>query len=410
MDKINNIDYFFIENNKFKTNTITVYFKEKTTKENALNRQILPKILLDKTKNYDTKFKLSRKLSSLYSSSLSVRETIVGAYSLLTFSITYIQSKYLNEDISDEIVSFLTEVIYNPYIIDNKFDDNTINRLKNEFINIIKQKDQSFPIKTKEQGFKKLYNNQSITDRLFTKEDINKIDNKKVCEYYNNLLNNNEMLLVFEGDKDIKEKLSVFNTNTLTNNDYNQTKLECEELGLIVTKDKTKQTNLMLIYDNFNHDKEYTIKNIFFAMLLGETPNSLLFQEIREKHSLAYSIGAIYDPFYRIMMIQGGVKLNSLDKTLELINDIFNTLKTKDLNELIEETKQSYLNSLYSNLDTKNYLTIRTARNWLQNSYSTVEDSIKKLNSITSDDIKEIANQIHNKIIYVIQGETNESK
>lgn len=410
MEKINNIDYLFIENKKFKTNTISIYFKEKVSKENIIKRQSLPKILLDRTNKYNTKLKLSRKLSSLYSSSLEVKENVFGDYSLLTFSVNYIHKKYIENDITNEIIDFLNEVIYNPYTENDMFDESTIKRLKNEFYNFIKRKEQSLPIKTREQAIKTLYKDQSVINRLITNEHVDKIDNKEIYDYYQNLLKTNSMLIVVEGHEDIKDSLSIFNSTIKNDNTYETPKLTCENLGLVIKNDITTQANLCLIYDNFDDSKEFRIKNFFFAMLLGETSNSLLFQDIREKHSLAYSIGSNYDVTYKVMFIRGGVKTDSLDLTLSLINDILERLKTEDMTELVEETKEYYLNSIYAAMDSKTFYSARTASNWAQNANSTLEETIEKINQVSTEDIKTIAKRIQNKLIYVITGGSDESK
>ncbi len=408
MEKINNIDYLFIENKKFKTNTISIFFKEKVEKENIIKRQSLSKILLDKTNKYNTKLELSRKLASLYSSSLNVKESIFGNYSLLTFSVNYIDKKYLERDITKDIVEFINEVIYNPYTEDNKFDEATIKRLKNEFYNLIKRKEQSLPIKTKEQAMLTLYKEQDINNRIVTNEQVDKIDNKEIYDYYQNVLKSNSMLIVVEGHEDIKDQLNIFKTDVVNDNVFELPIIKSDSLGLVTKEDITTQANICLIYDNFDTSIDFKVKNILFGMLLGETSNSLLFQEIREKHSLAYSIGASYDVNYKIMVISGGVKSTSLDLTISLINDIINKLKTEDMTELVEETKEYYLNSLYAAMDSKTFNTARAVGNWLQNIESTNEELINKINAVTTSDIKEIANRIENKLIYAIIGGSNE--
>ncbi len=405
--KINNIDYFFIENKKYKTNTINIYFKEKVSKENVIRRQILPKILLDKTMNYDTPFKLSRKASSLYSCSLLVKENVFSDYSLLQFSITYIRSKYLDKDITKDIIELLNELIYNPYVINGKFDEDKLNRLKNELKNAIKRKESSFQLKAREQALELLYKDKSCVNRILKNENIDKVTNEQLYSYYKEVLNTNEMLIVFEGDEDIKQHLSMFKTNIENKYEYNVCAMQTNDLGLVINKDNTKQNNLCFIYENFSADDKDNVKSFLFCMMLGDGANSLLFQEVREKHSLAYSIGSQFDPFYKTMFIYGGVKLDSLDKTIEIINEQLNRLKTEDLNWLLKDAKQGYLNNLYSSLDLKGFLTTRTVRGWLSDEYTTIEDLISRINNVTLEDIKEIANKVQSKLMYVLQGEVN---
>lgn len=408
MEKINNIDYKFIKNDKFKTNMITIYFKEKVSKENKINRKSLPSILLDKTNEYDTKLKLSRKMSSLYSSSLRVNQTNFGSYSLLTFSINYIHKKYIDKDITKDIIDFLYQVIYNPYSKDNKFDDNSVKRLKNEYYNLLKRKEQSFPVKTKEQAVINLFEDQEITEDIVTKSLVDKIDNKELFDYYQNVLKTNSVLIVVEGHEDIKDYFTKFTSTVENNKEYSLDDLSCIDKGVIINKDKTTQANLCFIYDNFDNSYDFRLNNLFFAMLLGETPNSLLFQEVREKHSLAYSISANYDSTFNLLYINGGVKSDSIDFTIKLIDEILEKLKTEDMTDLIEETKIYYLNYIDSALDNKGFLSSRESYSWLRNHYSSIEETKNKIKNVTKEDINKIACTMQSKIKYVLVGEDNE--
>lgn len=408
--KINNIDYCFIENTKFKTNTLSIFFKDKINKKDYIMRKALSSFLLDRTAKYDTPFKLTRKTSMLYSSSVSARDIVFNDYSMIRFSSTFIRSKYLKEDISKQIIELLYEIIYNPYLVNNEFDNNLVKRTKNVLLNNIKKREQSFQIKAREQALNTQYKGETITFDYYQKDDVN-FSSKDMYDYYLKMIQTNEMLIVYEGDEDIYDKLNIFSSNVENKYEYIPPMLSSNKKDLIIKKDKTKQNNLCFIYEGFDRSDAYTIKNFFFTMMLGGGASSLLFQEVREKNSLAYSISSTFNNDYKIMMINGGVKLNSLDKTIEIINEQLERLKNEDLSDLLNDTKETYLNGIYSSLDTKGYLTNRCCRNWLINKNTSVDDIIKKVKEITTNDIKEIANKVEKKLMYVIQGDLeDESK
>lgn len=405
IEKINNIDYFYLENKKYKTNTITVCFKEEVKKEDVVKRQILPKFLLEKTMNYPSRLKLARKASSLYSCSTSIKENVYTNYSILQFSITYIRSKYLEEDITKDIIDFLYEIIYNPYTVNGEFDNDSFKRIKNELKNNIKRKDATPQTVAKEQAVELLYKDQVCTYRHLTNKKVDGINNAEVYKYYQELIKNNEMAIFFEGDESIKDKLNIFKSNVENKYDYKPSRLTSKEMGLVVKKHQTKQNNLFFIYDNFNLSDKYNVRNFLLGMMLGEGATSLLFQEVREKNSLAYSIGSLFDPNYKLLYIYGGVKLDSLDKTIEIINEQFNRLKNDDLSELLNDSKQSYLNTVVSSLDTKGFLTLRAMRGWLNNEYTTIEELMDKIKNTTLEEIQEVAKKIECKLMYALQGD-----
>ncbi len=277
----------------------------------------------------------------------------------------------------------------------------------NLFFNQINKRDNSIPAKARRNAINHLYKNSQLSNEIYENEDIN-FTSKDLYNTYLKMINNNEIAIIFEGDKDIYDSLSNFNSDVSIEYKKEKVELNSMEKGLIIEKDNTKQNNLFFIYDNF--DDNANVKNFLFSMMLGEGANSLLFKEVREKHSLAYVISSSFNSNYQLLTISAGIQLGSLDKAIELINEQLNRLKNEDLTNLLNSAKENYISTLYSSLDAKGFLSNRCIMLWVYNKNKSFDDLVKDIKNVTLEDIHCIANKIQNKIMYVLQGDLENEK
>ena len=90
---------------------------------------------------------------------------------------------------------------------------------------------------------------------------------------------------------------------------------------VLCRKKDTDQTQLALGIRTFErgYAKRYALR--VANTLIGENSSSLLFQSVREKHGLAYSIGSSASVFYDVgdLVISAGVDADRVEETLRLI-------------------------------------------------------------------------------------------
>jgi len=111
----------YIENEKFKTNLITVYFKRPLLREQVTKNAILPYVLMSSTKNYKTPIELENKMQELYSSKVNASISKMGEKQIVSFRLSFVSDRYLKEKITKQAVELLKEIIFNPNIVDDKF-------------------------------------------------------------------------------------------------------------------------------------------------------------------------------------------------------------------------------------------------------------------------------------------------
>ena len=132
--------------------------------------------------------------------------------------------------------------------------------------------------------------------------------------------------------------------------------------------------------------------------VLGGGLSSRLFQEIREKKGLVYSIYSYHEPFRDtgIFAVHAATSREKYGEVLELIRSEFGKMIEGDISgdELVRMKKQLRSGFLIGLENTSNRM-IRMARQriYLGETYP-VEETLKKIDSVTVGDVRALAAEI----------------
>src|SRR5699024_5813859 len=131
-------------------------------------------------------------------------------------------------------------------------------------------------------------------------EDLHSIDSENLANYYIDIIQKDNLDMYILGDfnvSDMKEQvISLFKRDTVTEDSVKQEEnvhIQSVEPKKIVETDTIHQAKLHIGYRTniLYKDDEYSALQVFNG-LFGAFPNSKLFLNVREKHSLAYYIAS----------------------------------------------------------------------------------------------------------------------
>ncbi len=132
--------------------------------------------------------------------------------------------------------------------------------------------------------------------------------------------------------------------------------------------------------------------------VLGGNMSSRLFQEIREKRGLAYSIGC-YSASYReggMFTIYGGTSPDTFDQVMELSKIEINKVKSEGLTEdEVTKAKTQIRGALVLGLENMSSRMMRMGKSLLYfNRVIPIEEITSNILEVSHDDIKNVANEI----------------
>ena len=405
----------FITTDKFKTTTISVNFREKAKKEDITIRKFLFQMLCSTSLKYNTNRLFEIKLEDLYSTTLGHSNTMFGHLINSYIDIKFLDGEYSDEHLLNDAIEFLFELIFNPNVKDGKFDTKTFNQIKDRMNLILDSKKENIQKYTLNRSLELMDINDPISFNLWGyKEDLDKITEESLYEYYKEVLKNDivDIFIVGNVDKDkiidiFKEKFKI---NTIKNNEIDSfiTYNKCPKAKTVVEEMNLKQSKISIILKVLNlsmFERRYVLP--LYTSILGSGGTSRLFTNVREKNSLAYTITAMPKMPNSIVMIYGGIDEENFEKALKLIKKEIKLKKVTE--EELENAKKEYISSVNILFDSPSNIINYYFGIEVFNA-DTIEVKKENYNKVTISDIENLANKIKVAMIYLLKGTADEEE
>lgn len=416
---MNNI--YKINSEKFKSIYFSINFTMPVNKRQISENALLSAVLGKSNKKFKTQKEIQMYLYSLYGANFDIGIEKFGDLYNIEFRGECINKKYLpnNTDVVNEVLEFLYDAIYNPNVLNGAFDEEVVEREKNFILNKIREvKDDKLRY-----GIRKMEELMCKDEPFSTyvygdEDDIYKITSSDLYKRYNEVISNSCITFIISGNllgyEDIEEKVkNIFNNKLVSKLNYkeliyNQKLNHNQE----VVEESQQTTQSVLSYglriNNPNSNDFYKLS--VYNALLGGTPSSKLFQNFREKESLAYTVRSRYYRFKDIIIIYAGIQKENYEKAKLVLENEINKIKDGEISdEEFEASKKSIISDLKEWNDSKIALSKMFISNLfsLKNDSLTLEQMVDKFEKVTKQDIIDIASKITIEKIYFLGGENN---
>lgn len=405
-----------IKTNNFKTVRVEVKFRNVVKKEEITLRNLLKMVLIESTKKFDTERKFVIESEELYDLKLSSTTSRVGNFTTLSFNLTFLNEEYTEKGLHNKSLDFLMEVLFNPNVSNNKFDslsfNNCVNKLEKS---IMGRKDN----KTKYSIFALL---QHMGDYAYSYDqygylsDLKNIDEAKLYEYYKKVLINDLVDVYVIGNVDSNEIREYF-INNFKINSFKKEKMNVlidevlprKRVKVFKEEDDVNQTKIAIGL-RFNDVSEYERKYVLYVYneILGGSGNSLLFDTVREKNSLAYYINSIAQGYDNLLIIYTGIDKDRVDLGLKLIKK---TIKDIEKGKFTSDMFNNAINMITSSLK----LSLETQSSVINNYYAMnilnsddINTRISKFEKVTKEDVINFSKKIKMDTIFLLEGDHNE--
>ena len=408
-----------INNDKFKSIYISYNFTMEV-KENSVfsNNAVLGALMAKSSRKYQTQKEIEKYLNSLYGANYDVNVEKYGDLYNLEFRIEYINKKFLpgNEDLLENILNFLKEMIYNPA----DWTDENIKREK-EFIleRINERKDEKLKYGV-QRAEELLCKDEPFGVFLYGDQDnVQNVDKDVLKNAYSELLKSCVTVIIsgnLEGYDNIEEKFNEvfknieFSSKEVTDLIYNTKRESDNKTEEVKEYQDTTQSvlSLGLRIKDCTIDDFYAL-NLYNA-ILGTTPSSKLFQNVREKESLAYTVRSRYYRFKDIIVIFAGINKENYQKAVDVIKEQIEAIKKGEISkEEFESAKDSLMADLLEWKDSKIAMAKMKFANIIafKDADITVEDMRERMSRVTLEDVIRVANLVSVEKIFVLGGVEN---
>ncbi len=406
-----------INTNKFKTNLFAIFVTTKLNRENVTKNALLTAVLRRGTSSLPTQEEISKKLENMYGASFDCGVEKTGDNHVLKFYLESINNEFLpiEENLSKECMDILIDIVFNPFTENGQFKQEYIDGEKENLKQIIEGKIDNKARYAFDRCIEEMYKNEPYGLYKYGYiEDLDKIDAKNLYEYYQELIKTAKIDIFVSGDLDeniineikeneiiqaIAEREPQYNVNK-----ENAGKRKIEEPKTVAESMQIAQGKLIIGLDVLDNKKESKYAVSVYNVILGGSSNSKMFQNVREKASLAYTAGSNYLRQKDNIFIKAGIDIPNYEKALEIIKEQLSQMKNGDFTEEdINNAKiiiDSSVGSIPESQDSE--ITYYFSQE-ISDEMVSIEDYIKKINEVNKNQIIDIANKIQINTIYFLK-------
>lgn len=406
-----------IETKKFKTNLMTAVITLPLNRERVTFNSVIPAVLKRGTENLKTQEEIAKKLEEMYGAEFDCGIEKIGDNHVLKFYLETLNDNFIpkdyKENLTAESINLLLDIIFNPYTENNKFKEEYVEAEKNNIKLLIQAKIDNKDAYALNSCIEEMYKGKPYGLYKYGYiEDLEKINAQNLYEYYKEIIEKAKIDIFFSGDINAKEIEQEVEENCKIK------ELVGRDAKIIVNKEEKQKQEIKNKEDKMDVtqgklviglDVNYTGEDVKFPIsiynvILGESATSKLFQNVREKASLAYTARSNYVRQKSNIFIRCGIEIENFDKALEIIKKQLEDMKNGDFTEEdLENAKKYMISGITSIQEEQDSEVTYYIGQELSEKFTTFEEYAKKIEEVSMQDVKDVANSIDINTIYFLR-------
>ena len=411
-----------INTDKFKTNIVAIFLTTPMSRKYVTFNSMISSILRRGSKNMPTQEEISKQLEEMYGASFNNGIDKIGDNHILKFYLESLNDEFLpqnNDNLLKKSIEKLSEIVFNPLLENESFKQEYLEQEKQAVTQRINAKIDNKALYAKNRCIECMYkDNPAALYKYGYVEDMDKIDNANLYNYYKELINTCKIDIFISGKNELEQSLKMLSENENIskllprNPNYiinNITEKEKQKEQSIEEKQSVNQGKIVIgcdiLFDKDDlKDENLKYEALLYNGLLGGSANSKLFQNVREKASLAYTASSNYVRFKSNIFINAGIEIENYDKAIKIIKEQLESMKNGEFtNEEIENEKKSIISGIDLIDDEQDSGIVYFYGQEITNSNVNLEDYKRRVKNVTKEQILNIAKKVSINTIYFLR-------
>ncbi len=389
-----------IKTKGFKTNLYAIFLTVPMNKQNVTFNSLIPAILRRGTNKYQNQLEINKKLEEMYGASFNCGVDKMGDYQVLKFYMEVLSNKYLPE--KQNAVEFLIDLVFDPLVENDGFKKEYVEQEKENVKKLIEARKDNKVRYASDRCIEEMFEGEAYGLYKYGKiEDLDKINEKNLYERYQQILKEARIDCFSCGEEVEKIELPIKNDKeNQINNELEEHKIKNKEI-----KEKMDISQGKLII-GLNTPKSPKTVISLYNTVLGGGANSKLFQNVREKESLAYSASSTYIRRKNVIFIKTGIDTANYNKALDVIKKQLEEMKNGNItDDEFNSAKQLIVSSLKLIAESQEDLITYYFDQKLYEENLSLDEYIANIEKVTKEEVINISKDITLDTIYFLQGE-----
>ena len=403
-----------INTDKFKTNLIAVYLTTPLERKNITEKALCIALLRRGTMKLKTQEEINCKLEELYGAEFNCGMDKLGNNEILKFYIESLNDEYTlkKEKILNKNIDLLFDIIFNPLTENNGFKSEYLKEEKENLKQIIEAKKDNKTQYSYSRLLEEMYGVDGYG--LYTygyAEDLNKITPQSLYETYKKILSECKIDIFVSGnisEEDIlkvEEKIKELNLKPRkVENLYLKNEIKKKTTSReVIEKMEVTQGKLVIGLDIVDLNENQRAACTVYNAVLGGGANSKLFQNVREKSSLAYTAGSLYIKNKNNIIIKSGIEPKNYEKATEIIKKQLEDMENGIFEEKdIENAKKLIIASYEAIKDEQDSSISYCFGQELECKEPDIQSFVEKIKGVDKTQITDVAKKININTIYFL--------
>ena len=395
---------FLLDGKKFRTNLLVLFFDLPLKRETATKTALLAEVM----KKTDWQ-EAAEQAEEMYGALWDVSVVKKGERQLLLFSVETLKTVD-----TEDAAAFLRRRVLHP--LEKGFlEEKTVDRQKE----ILRRKLDGLQDDKRAFAQKRISEETAEgTDYAVSAdgyiEDLDEITAKALFGWYRKIVEEAEVKIFFCGDKEGKGRILSLRQDFLGRVSV----LEKEEKEhpkrgprFIQEKAETAQARLCMgfLADNGNACRQVSL--YLLHQLLGGSPDSMLFQKIREEKGLCYDVKSFLEPMSPYLFVQTGIRAEDAKETGKQVLQCLEQMKSEGISaEKLRQAKDEILRKIDALADSPWAMVDFLAEQALQGKELTTERFRRQIERAEAEDILCAAKHLELQVVYLLGGKEKEDE
>ncbi len=413
------IKVHYVKTKQFKTNIGAIFITTPLKKETVTQNALIPAILRRGTQKHANQEEISKELENMYGASFDVGVEKMGDNQIIKLYIETINDNFLpeKENILKKSIQILFEVAFLPMIENGAFKEEYVNGEKQNLKQIIESKIDNKDQYALNRCIEIMYPEEPYGIYKYGYvEELDKIDANNLYEQYLKLIQTSKIDIFISGDFEIAEVREIISQNEqfknlqertaeyIVNNEQTAIKQKAQKVNIQEEKRDVTQGKLVIGMDVLENKADSRFAISIYNTILGDSANSKLFQNVREKANLAYSTRSSYIRQKNNVFIRCGIDIPNYEKALQIIKEQLEDMKQGKFSEEELQSAKKYIISSIKTVqeeqDTSVIYYLGQELSGYNISFEEYEEKIQKVNKLQ---VEEIANKTIMNSIYFLR-------
>ena len=311
MELVKGVNLHFLQSKKFKTNKIKVRFSSPLDENIVAARVLVACMMETANQKYPTSQLFREKLASLYGVELSTSVSKRGRVHYVDLNISFVRDDFLSKKnvLTDEVLDIIETIFFSPLVVEDHFDSDTFDVEKKNTISDLESEIEEPYYYAHGQLNQLFFEDETIGMSRLGKVDLVRQETaQSSLEQFYQMLQLDNIDFFFIGDFNevaIVDRVNQFEFKPRDNN----LSVTYQQLFTNVVREKLeqKQNQQSILELGYHFSTQYGeslhIPLVVLNGMLGAFSHSRLFQIIREKEGLAYTISSHFDIFTGFMRV-----------------------------------------------------------------------------------------------------------